>query len=115
MHVVGVVLWFVASLRVTSDHSSAPQSRQQFRLCALPPPASLSARRVDRLQKKGIPATNHQEALSAFLESVWCGEQGPDSSVPFNDLDEMLDGLAALGEDLPDIDDPTSFCAAMLI
>ena len=43
MRVVGVVLWFVASLRVTSDRSSAPRSCRQFRLCAPPPRASLSA------------------------------------------------------------------------
>ena len=43
MHVVGVVLWFVASLRVASDRSSAPQSRRQFHLCAPSPRASLSS------------------------------------------------------------------------
>ena len=42
MRVVGVVLWFVASLRVASDRSSAPRSRRQFRSCAPPPQASLS-------------------------------------------------------------------------
>ena len=42
MRVVGVVLWFVASLRVTSDCSSAPRSRRQFRSHAPPPQASLS-------------------------------------------------------------------------
>ena len=34
--------------------------------------------------------------------------------VPFDDLEDMLDRLAALGEDLPDIDDPTCFRAAMM-
>ena len=43
MCVVGVVLWFVASLRVASDCSSAPQSRWQFRSCAPLPWASLSS------------------------------------------------------------------------
>ena len=49
MCVVGVVLWFVALLRVASDCSSAPQSRQQFHLCALPSRASLSVVCVDDL------------------------------------------------------------------
>ena len=77
--------------------------------------AARKAKRVARVRnKEGMSSTGHQEALSAFLSSVRRGEQGPDSSMPFDDLDEMLDGLAALGEDLPDIDDPTSFRAAMM-
>ena len=72
------------------------------------------AKHVERVRNKVTTDSTNQEVLSAFLESVRCGEQGPDSSVLFDDLDEMLDGLAALGEDLLDIDDPTSFCAAML-
>ena len=41
------------------------------------------------------------------------GEAGPDSSAPFDNLDDVLEVMAALGEDLPDIEDPTSFRAAM--
>ena len=76
--------------------------------------AARKVKRVERVQNKGTPSSANQEALSAFLDSVRRGEQGPDSSIPFDDLDNMLDGLAALGEDLPDIDDPTSFRAAMM-
>ena len=43
MHVVGVVLWFVALFQVASDRSSAPSSCRQFCSCAPPPWASLSA------------------------------------------------------------------------
>ena len=41
-------MWFVASLRVASDRSSAPRSRRQFRSCAPPPRASLSAALIQR-------------------------------------------------------------------
>ena len=76
--------------------------------------AARKAKRVERVRMRTTASTDTQEVLSAFLESVRRGEQGTESSAPFDDLDEMLDGLAALGEDLPDIDDPTSFRASML-
>ena len=72
------------------------------------------AKQVERVRKKNNASSDSQEALSVFLDSVWHGEHGLDSSLPFDDLDDMLDGLAALREDLPDIDDLTSFHAAML-
>lgn len=56
------------------------------------------ARRLQRLEERNSSATDLQEVLSAFLTSVRNGEEGPDSSMPFDNLDNVLEGLAALGE-----------------
>ena len=54
-----------------------------------------------------------KEGLSAFISSVRNGEEGPESSALFDSLDDVLEVMAALGEELPNIEDPTSFHAAM--
>ena len=51
--------------------------------------------------------------MTAFISSVRNGEAGPESSALFDDLDDVLEVMAAMGEELPDIEDPTSFRAAM--
>ncbi len=70
--------------------------------------AARKAKHVEKVKQRGKPNTDQQDALSVFLDSVWNSEHGTESSILFDSPDEILDGLAALGEDLPDIDDPTS-------
>ena len=53
------------------------------------------------------------EGLSAFVHSVRNREEGPESSALFDNLDNVLEVLTVMGEDLLDIEDPTSFRAAM--
>ena len=68
------------------------------------------AKRVGNRHKAPADVT---EGLSAFVHSVRNGEEGPESSALFDNLDDVLEVIAAMGEDLPDIEDPTSFHATM--
>ena len=64
---------------------------------------------MEKLATRQKAPAEVKEGLTAFISSVWNGEAGPESLALFDDLDDVLEVMAVMGEELPDIEDPTSF------